>query len=236
MFSKNVDSFNRKLEYNGMYRGKVLDNKDPLKAGRVKIHVYGVYDDIDVTFIPWAIYADSFMGGSVDKGGFTIPSVDDTVWVFFENGDYMLPVFFAGSPCQLDMPVERNDDNSFTTPDNLTSLEEKKPVVSTEYPNNHVIKTKAGNVIELDDSEDNERISIKHVSGTQLVIDNTGSLFEYVTGDKYTYIAGKYVIRTAEDIDINTNGKYIVKADSDIDMEAGANIIANTPNGKIYLN
>ena len=34
--------------------GKVVDNNDPKKLGRVKVNVYGVYDDIAPEDLPWA--------------------------------------------------------------------------------------------------------------------------------------------------------------------------------------
>ena len=36
------------------FLGSVVDVKDPMQLGRVKVKVFGVYDDIDDADLPWA--------------------------------------------------------------------------------------------------------------------------------------------------------------------------------------
>jgi len=157
-------------KFHGMYRGLVEDNLDPNHAGRIKVRVYGVYDNLSVNIIPWAEYADPMMGGQSGIGGFFVPDIGSKVWVFFEAGDHMQPVYFAGAPAHQDMPPERSDD--------------------VEYPLNRVLKTKAGHVIEFDDSPGAERIRIFHVSGTVITMFANGDLDEYVVGDINRVVMG----------------------------------------------
>ena len=36
------------------YRGEIVDIKDPLKQGRARVAVFGLFDGLDVENIPWA--------------------------------------------------------------------------------------------------------------------------------------------------------------------------------------
>ena len=38
-----------------IWTGKVVKNDDPMKLGRIKIRIFGYYDDLDVANIPWAL-------------------------------------------------------------------------------------------------------------------------------------------------------------------------------------
>tara|TARA_Y100000004_G_scaffold87285_2_gene97854 strand:+ start:963 stop:2366 length:1404 start_codon:yes stop_codon:yes gene_type:complete len=53
------------------------------------------------------------------------------------------------------------------------------------YPHNHVKEYASGHVVEFDDTEDEERISIMHRSGTYEEIDSSGTKTTIVVGDGY---------------------------------------------------
>jgi hypothetical protein len=71
-----------------IYRGKVVDNKDPQERGRIKVRVPAVLQTHTDT---WAMPAEPYAGSKV--GFFAIPPVDADVWVQFENGDHTLPIW-----------------------------------------------------------------------------------------------------------------------------------------------
>lgn len=105
-------------------RGVVVNDEDPRDVGRVKIRVKGVYpEEIPDIDLPWAIPAlglyrsggdnsktsrsdkKALDGGfnSTGTGGlFTVPRVGNHVWVFFDRGNHMYPVYFAMSPGDSD--------------------------------------------------------------------------------------------------------------------------------------
>lgn len=200
MFNHKIDKVRHPLKFYGNYRGEVVDVEDPLKVGRIRVRVFGVYDDLEDEEIPWAIFADPFMGGNKDVGGFWIPDEEDHVWVFFEEGCHMHPVFWAGAPAQPHMPDEK---------------------IPTEYPRNRVFKTKQGHLIELDDSEGDTRIHVYHRSGTELHMFDNGDMHEivkgnytrvvygnheeYIAGNKTDYVMGNIDMRAAR-IDFNLAG------------------------------
>lgn len=70
------------------YWGLVVDTNDPLKAGRVKVRVETVFDEIQTDMIPWA--APKF----VDSDTFEKPYTGEVVQVTFHNGDIMMPKWF----------------------------------------------------------------------------------------------------------------------------------------------
>ena len=72
------------------YPGKVVDNKDPIKKGRCRIRVFGIYgDSIGDDDLPWADNDSSFNGSEV--GSFVVPPVGALVNVRFNGNDFNLP-------------------------------------------------------------------------------------------------------------------------------------------------
>jgi len=139
---------------NGFYRGKVLDNNDPDKLGRIKVEVYDVLKGIEAPNLPWAIPAmPLFVGAGNGYGSFNVPEVGSYVWCFFECGDLYQPVYFAEAQDGVHgLPAER----------------------ATSYPYRRVMKTKNGIVIYVDDTS--REIKVEHPSGAYLKIDSSGNI------------------------------------------------------------
>lgn len=88
----------QKTTYNGNYRSVVVDNDDPLKLGRIKVRVYGVMQssNIPTASLPWAVPMMPISSGAASQSGsFYVPIVGSEVYVFFEEGNYMSPVYFG---------------------------------------------------------------------------------------------------------------------------------------------
>ena len=60
-----------------------------------------------------------------------------------------------------------------------------------KYPFNNVIEFKSGHVIEVDDTEDAERLHIYHKSGTMHEIHPNGKQVSRIEGERYTVVAGE---------------------------------------------
>jgi hypothetical protein len=73
------------------YVGKIVDNIDPDKQGKCQIRVYGLFDEIPDSDLPWAFMDNSFVGSKV--GGFIVPPIGAIVRVRFENNDIYCPVY-----------------------------------------------------------------------------------------------------------------------------------------------
>lgn len=95
-------------EYNGIYRGKIVNNGSfndwRAGAGKVQVWVPGVHPTEFLqpdkqSMLPWAEPAMPIDLGVGSVGGtYSVPENNTVVWVFFEGGDHMRPVYFAVTP------------------------------------------------------------------------------------------------------------------------------------------
>jgi hypothetical protein len=98
--------------------GEVVDIEDPLKIGRVKINVYGKFDEIPTEDIPWAYPGNNNTGGSATGGGFfSVPKKGAVVSVKFDQGNIYHPEYFFNQKISDDVKTE----------------------IEGSYPNAHVI-------------------------------------------------------------------------------------------------
>ncbi|MFS8203783.1 phage baseplate assembly protein V [Streptomyces sp. CWNU-52B] len=74
--------------YLGKFRGRVVDNNDPLRIGRVTAEVPDVLGDEPST---WALPCLPFTGP--ESGQFVVPPTGAGVWVEFEQGDPSFPIW-----------------------------------------------------------------------------------------------------------------------------------------------
>jgi hypothetical protein len=73
--------------YYGKYRGKVLDNLDPLFLGRILANVAAVQG----MRLNWCMPCVPYAGEGV--GFYAIPPIDANVWIEFEGGDPNYPIW-----------------------------------------------------------------------------------------------------------------------------------------------
>ena len=86
-----IDQYITKRFLFGVFRGRVEYNQDPMSTGRLKVRVPFLHGDKDMTpleKIAWA--APAFPPQS-----HTVPETGDYVWVMFENGDPLYPVWLG---------------------------------------------------------------------------------------------------------------------------------------------
>ena len=196
-------------EFNGFYRGVVVNNEDPKKGCRIKVKVFGVFDNIeDNEILPWAIMADQTLGGLKNVGSSFIPEVDSHVFVFFEGGDHRFPVYFASAPALHDneipdLPSEsRRDTPELESEEYIYPLSDRSGFPfddkqekdgTSVYPQNKVFKTKAGFVFEIDDTEESTRLRIKQPNGNEKVTDINGHVEEVIEGNVSELLKKSYM-------------------------------------------
>lgn len=226
------------MEFHGMYRGIVMDVDDPLDSGRVRVRVYPMFKDVPVDHLPWAIYADNFMGGTRDVGSINVPVLESHVFVFFENGDYRFPVYFAGAPAIKDgipdAPKKSRESDAIldsivaNTKSGVStagggSWDEPTPSYTSVYPNNKVIQTSNGIQVELDDTDDNVRIHVYHPSGSRDEFDKDGNRIQHIEGTHYTVVIGDDNVYVSGNVNITTDGNANIKAGGDVNVENSGN-------------
>lgn len=97
------------------------------------------------------------------------------------------------------------------------------------YPNNHVIETASGHVIELDDTQGAERIHFYHRSGTfiemypdgKTVFRSKGDSTEIVYGNKNVYISGECNISADSNVNILSKGATNIETGGDVNWKVG---------------
>lgn len=75
--------------YYGKYRGKVVNNVDPMQQGRLQAEVAGVLD-----LTSWATACVPFAGPQA--GTVLVPPINAGVWIEFEAGDLNKPIWTGG--------------------------------------------------------------------------------------------------------------------------------------------
>ncbi len=87
-------------QFFGKYRGKVVNNVDPMQMGRVQVSVPAVFGEGQMS---WALPCAPYGGSQV--GFFAIPPTNADVWVEFEAGDPNVPIWSGCFWGQGDAPA-----------------------------------------------------------------------------------------------------------------------------------
>lgn len=196
------------------YRGIVEDNKSPLKDGRIQVRIMGIHDaEIPTADLPWAEVMQSlFLGYGSGTGITSIPRNGTWVFVILDHDDENKPIVVGA------ISGKASTAGSFSLPKSseLNKYDCNK-LSLTEYPDNHVIESFGGHIIEIDDFPGNERIKIKHVSGTYLEMLPDGSIYIDCKKDFTSMVAGNTVIKTTGTTLIESAGSTTIKG-STIDL------------------
>lgn len=123
------------------------------------------------------------------KGIFTIPNVGATVWVFFENGDVMRPVYFAYSYDKSDWQ-SIYEVGSTNGPDYPGAFENAKNNFDNQKikKGKTVFNSKAG-AIEFIDTDEYEQIKITQAGGSFIQLSNKAAVY-YVDKNEQKLVAG----------------------------------------------
>lgn len=89
----------QRSKHYGKFRGKVTDNADPLKKGRLKVTVPAIMETLEA----WAMPCVPYAGKQV--GFFALPPVGSAVWVEFEYGDPSFPIWVGCFWGDNEMPL-----------------------------------------------------------------------------------------------------------------------------------
>jgi hypothetical protein len=154
----------------GKYAGVVTDREDPKKIGRLRALVPEVFGKDEPC--GWALPCAPW-GGGKNRGFFAVPEKGDTVWIEFEAGDPMRPIWagtFWGAPDSGGGQDDLSPEAGAETPEGPDG---------PPKPGHHVLRTKAGHLISLDD--EGGVIVIAEASGAEVRITGDGEVI--VTAD-----------------------------------------------------
>jgi hypothetical protein len=181
--------------YWGKFPGRVTDNQDPVNRGRIQVEVPGIRQedpaggaDSSTAYLAWAVPC-------LPPGFFVIPDVDALVWVEFGGGDLDYPIWTGvwyrseGTP--------QNVDGEYPTP-------EQK-----------VIRTTSGQVIQLEDTEGEERTILRdEANDHRVTMDAEGIRLEDAHGNRVVMDADGIRVEDAAGNALTLTASGIVAAES----------------------
>lgn len=144
--------------YFGKYRGRVVDNADPLEMGRIQVEVPAIAGNEP---LGWALPCLPYAGDG--HGMYMVPETDALVWIEFEGGDLSYPVwvgcFWASG--QLPEGAEPGVFMLKTAGENIFRI--------SDVDENVVLTTAGGHEVMLSDSD--EKITITHSGGASITVE-----------------------------------------------------------------
>lgn len=205
------------------WTGIVLNNVDPDKLGRVQIKIYGYYDDLDLTNIPWAV--PDINSWTSTKGNFIVPEINTILRGYFDNGDDMKPVFDSVAF------------NSYYTSkrDNLSEFNRR----TKDYPHTMVLFETDQNDFLVMNKKTGE-ISFTHHTGTVTRIDQDGNID--IATSVYSGGPANCNVNVSGNITINSFGDTTLSAFGNVDIKStkgtitlgtnlmGSQLVNNLPN------
>jgi hypothetical protein len=205
--------------------GKVIDNYDPDKLGRIKVQLTWQADE-DKSSLPWIDVitpsAGALASGDKNRGFHFTPEIDDYVVVGFSDNDPSKPLVMG----------------SISTHDNRDSGSNKNNFEK-------VITTRSGNTIYFRDLEDNKeqeiRVETDKSNFISILVKNGDGMIEVQSTKDVKVVSTKTVHVESEKITIDCKD-FTVKASNNIKMQAGNNFNLDVTNavsvkgdGKITL-
>jgi hypothetical protein len=207
----------------GRWTGKVIWNNDPMRMGRVKVKIFGFYDDVDDAVIPWALPENGYLGASTSN--LVVPPVDTIVRGYFENGDPYKPVYDGMITVENPLAAAAEAFIGIRAPGD-SILDEAAS--SLDYPDVMVLmKTDDGEGVTL--NRKNGQMKISHRSGLKIQIDPNGSILVEQSMSK------KIVNPDAATMDVKIEGKFNLEANDDIVINAKKNVYIDAVKGDVNL-
>ena len=138
----------------------------------------------------------------------------------------------AGGVSEENIPNDLTISASFPNID--LGLEENGESVTgrSKYPYNKVQETYSGHVIEIDDTEGNERILIRHRTGSGIEMRKDGTIYISATNDRYETVAGNNKIIVEGNTEIAYEGNVDMWVGGNFNLDIGGNYNIKTKGNK----
>jgi len=144
--------------------------------------------------------------------------------------DHMLP---EERPIDNKTPISDWKDRSAVVAETAggKKFSEKKSMFKSQYGKNVILKSNGGHFIEMDDSDDGERINIQHKNGTFITLmpDRTivmraqNGIQQVTYKDNDLFVKGNLNITVIGDVNISSNGNTNIDTVGDVNWKVGGN-------------
>ncbi len=169
------------------YIGRVENNNDPLKLGRCKIRVFGIFgEEINTENLPWSNPDFNFIGGNL--GSFIVPPNESLVRIYFDSDDIYRPMYTT-------KVIQRNEFDNWSDKDE-------------SYPDTIIFfEDDLGSLFKI--NRKNGEATFRHSSGMFINIDKEGNCD--IKSDSSN--SGKLTFVSKGDIEIkSTSGNISLEA------------------------
>lgn len=219
---------------NKFYPGIVEDNDDPLKIGRCKVRVVGLYDSLKKEELPWLQLSlpvnydvikppkngSQVLCMSLDEHNQTmlihslIPGVDDLT----NTPDS--PRLTRNEELDDTIVKTKSDSREQDVGESGWNEPDSTSTYGTKYPLNRVLETESGHVMEFDDTPGKERIQIYHKSGSYVEMLGDGSVIIKSVNNSYRITNGSEHVKSNSEV-INT-GTMTLDVDGACNIKGGS--------------
>jgi hypothetical protein len=207
--------------------GIVEDVTDPLQLGRVKVRILNEHDnDVETGDLDFAHILMPNTSACVDGVGDSPNlSVGSRVVGFFIDGEEKQnPMILGSFPTIPDNNVNRHSLSFLARGKNTITRNRIGPepdsAYAAQYPFNRTITTRAGHIIELDDTPDNTRIHIHHKAGAYIEINNNGQIVIKSPVNSIDVAGGVKTIYAKGDVDVVSEKNVTIAAKKGIKLGA----------------
>jgi hypothetical protein len=213
------------------FLGIVEDINDPLQLGRAKVRVVLEHDvDVDTADLDWAHVlmpnTSACVDGVGDSPNLTVGS--RVVGFYMDGEEKQNPMILGSFPTIPGNNTSRHSLSRLARGENTITRDligpEPESPYAAEYPYNRTITTKAGHVIELDDTPENQRINIQHASGAYIEINNDGRVVIKSTTDGFDITDGTKTFFTSKDFDVKSEASITLGARGSVKIAAPGGI------------
>ncbi len=199
------------------FTGVIEDVKDPEMMGRVRARIFGYHNPdknvMPTENLPWAMVALPTTGASTDGIGFSPHGLIDGAHIigyFVDGKSAQLPMilftFHGAKDSVPDVNKLSRNETVKKTMDSAGNWSEKSSGAAPQYPNNKVIETTSGHIIEIDDTPGKERLHIMHKTGSFHEYHPDGTLVSSTKGDEYKIIQKNSFIHVVGNVDMVVDG------------------------------
>ena len=231
--------------------GVVKNIDDPLELGRVQVKIFGIHEgskeDIPDADLPYAqVVMPISAAGIAGLGNNLGIQVSARVFGIFLDGKNSQDPLVLGSLPKIEEESDGEITNVTTSKlargehiDEVSkktidgNIAEPEQPFAAKYPDNKVIATPGGHVIEVDDTDGAERLHIFHRTGTFVEIHPNGDMVTHTKG-MYNSINGVDNRHVVEDMELVADKDYTMTVRGDLNIQVGGEVRIN--GDKINLN